>query len=99
MIFDLDDNPIFAFPLSVIAGQTQILPIRIECRTNYFLRSEAVSGLSVSARKTGDADWIDIEAAAIDLSAWNGTRQNFEIRLVADLTTGRKIFNIKVSLL
>jgi hypothetical protein len=98
MIFDIEDNPIFAFPLAIIAGETQTFPIRVECRTNYFLRSEAVSGLSVSARRVGSADWIDIEAVAIDLSAWNGTRQNFEIRLAADLIAERKNFKITVSL-
>jgi hypothetical protein len=48
------------------------------------LRSETVSDLTVEARLSGTSTWINIETTPIDLTTWNGSRQNFEIRLTAD---------------
>lgn len=83
MIYDTQDNPLTAASLSVTASQTQIFTIRVECRSGYFLRSETAADLTVEARRVGDAAWIDLETSQIDLSAWNATRQNFELRLTA----------------
>lgn len=100
MIYDTEDNPLSYFPLHLSSGETQTFTMRVECRTGYFLRSEAVAGLTVSARRVEDATWINIETDAIDLSPWAGTRQNFEIRLVADTVTeaARRNFKLTVSL-
>lgn len=100
MIFDIEDNPLSAFPLSIYSGETKTATVRVECRIGYFLRSEDVSGLTVSARRVGDPAWTNIETTPIDLSAHAGTRQNFEIRLVADavVIVERRNFKITVSL-
>lgn len=83
MIFDLEDNPVQSFPFSIESGEVKLFYLKIECRQNYFLRVSDVTDLTVEGRKSGDADWTDIEADAIDLSPDDGTRQNFEIRMTA----------------
>lgn len=100
MIYDLDDNPLSAFPLTIFSGETKTLTIRVECRTGYFLRSENVVGLTVEARRTGAEAWTNIETTPLDLSSFNGTRQNYEIRLIADATAiiQRRNFKLTVSL-
>lgn len=98
MIFDLNDNPITSADLSVAAAAAQIFTLKIECRAGYFLRSDTAVDLAVEARREGDTAWTNIETGEIDLSAWNGTRQIFEIRLTAANLTALdlKTFALKV---
>lgn len=99
MIFDTADNPISSFSMSIESAAVQTLTLRIECRTSYFLSCETVADLAVEGRKAGDVTWINLETTPIDLSAYNGTRQNFEIRLTAASVAAiqRRDFSIRVS--
>lgn len=69
--------------MSIDALGVQTLTIRVECRTGFFLRCETVANIAVDARKVGDVPWINLETTPVDLSPYNATRQNFEIRLTA----------------
>ena len=82
-IFDTANNPISSFSLSLNSAEVKTLTIRVECRTGRFLRCETVADIAVEARKVGDTTWINLETTPIDLSPFDATRQNFEIRLTA----------------
>lgn len=97
MIFDTDNNPIQSFPFSIDAGEEKTFTVRIECRSGSYLRSETVSDLTVEARKVGDSDWIDLEASEIDLAPFDGTRQNFEIRMTAAAVSSAQTRNFKLT--
>jgi hypothetical protein len=83
MIYDLDDNPISSFSMSVGSGDDSVLQLKADCVAGYELRSDEVAGITVDARRQGDASWIAIETTPIDLSQWAGSRQIFEVRLTA----------------
>lgn len=97
MIFDLDDNPVQSFPFSIESEEVKTFTVRLECRTNYFLRAQNVSLLTIEARKAGESSWTNIETDAINLSAFDGTRQNFEIRMTAAEVSGAENINFKIT--
>lgn len=92
------ENPVGSFTFSMEAGGTATLTVQIDCRTDYQLRSDGVSFLTVEARKVGDVSWVNIETGEIDLSAFDATRQAFEIRLTAAAVSEvtRRSFSIHV---
>lgn len=99
MIYDTNENPLTSAHLAMFLAGSLTPRIRIECRANYFLRSESAAHLSVEARRVGDADWTDIETTPVDLTVWNATRQNFDIRLTSvGGMTGTDVFDLTVSL-
>lgn len=97
MIFDTADNPISSFSMLINTLSVQTLTIRVECRTGYFLRCETVANIAVEARKVGDVPWINLETTPIDLSPFNATKQNFEIRLTAASVTTITRENFKLT--
>lgn len=98
MIYDLDNNPISSHTFSIPSGDDPILEIRIDCVDGYSLFSDAVGNIAVEARKSGDVGWTNIETTPIDLSADNGTRHTFEVRLTAAVVTAitRRSFSLRV---
>ncbi len=97
MIYDLDDNPVQSFPFSIESGEVKLFTLKIECRTNYFLRVSEVSDLTIEARKSGDTVWINLESSGIDLSPYNATRVRFEIRMTAATVSSRQSRNFKLT--
>lgn len=83
MLYDTNLQLLTSASVSIDAGAANTFQVKIECRTNYFLRASAVSDLSVEARRLGDSAWTDIETTPLDLSAYNGSIEIFEIRLTA----------------
>jgi|GEM_PF-4573093 len=98
MIYDLNGNPISSFTTAIDSGAVQVYTIRIDCRTGYSLFADAVASLTVEAKRTADADYTDIEASPIDLSAWDGTTQEFQVRLTAASVSAvtRRAFSLRV---
>jgi len=98
MIYDLDDNPINSFALSIPSGDDPVLQIKIDCVTGYEFFSDAVSLLAVEARHQGDVSWTNIETTPIDLTSLNGLREIFEVRLTADVVAAiqRRAFSLRV---
>jgi hypothetical protein len=101
MIFDTDDNPLNSGQISVNAGSAATLTIRVECRAGYKLRAESVPDLNVEARKRGSLGaWTDLESSEIDLSADDGTRVDFDVRLTAGSLSAYALrqFKLKVEI-
>lgn len=83
MFYDKDDNPINNFSFSVNSADEQIMTLQIDCASGKSLRSQTVSDLAVSARHGTSGSWTDLETTGLDLGAWNGSRETFQIRFVA----------------
>lgn len=83
-MFDSDNVFLNQYTGSIQAGATQTCLIRIDCLTGKTLMASVVSDLAVTARLYGSADaFTDLESTGLDLSPYNGTRQTFEVRIVA----------------
>lgn len=96
MIYDIDNNPLPSYLMNLAASGVFQFSIRVNCRTGLHLRSESVSDLAVEGRKQGDVSWVNLEGTGIDLSADDGTRQTFEVRLTAAGVSLRVTKNFKV---
>lgn len=82
MIYDTSNNPLYSTSLT-IKGDAGVATasVRVDCATGRRLTGSTVDLLTVEAKHSASAIWTDIEAGAIDLGTWNGTRQTFQIRL------------------
>lgn len=83
MLYDSNGGLLTAASISIDAGSQTVFQIKAECRSGYFLSATTVADLLVEARHLGDSVWIDIETLPLDLSVFDGTIQDFEIRLTA----------------
>lgn len=99
MIYDLDGNELYAAQLTMREQNSSVLHISIECRSGYKLKSETAANLGVEARRLGDSVWTNLESSEIDVSAYAGTRQTFEIKLTAGNETSivRNAFSLKLT--
>jgi hypothetical protein len=81
---DLQDLNSYAH--SIRSAQQEIWTFSVPCTAGFVfgLDSRPLGSVTVEARKVGDAAWVDLEAGDIDLSPWDGTAQDFEIRVTAD---------------
>lgn len=101
LISDLNDNPLTGGQIAVELSASQTAAIRVECRAGYKLRGSVSSELAIEARRVGDAGtWTNLETDSVDLSAYAGTRQDFNIRITSNGVTAplRVVINITVSL-
>lgn len=97
MIRDTNGNPVGTFATSIQASASQTYTVKIDCESDYELAADAVSDLTVEAKRTADVSWINIETTPIDLSAWNGTLQEFQIRVTAANSPGvERAFSVRV---
>lgn len=96
-IRDTNGDPIEMFSTSIQASSVQTYTVKIDCETDYELVADAVSDLTVEAKRTADVSWINIETTPIDLSAWNGTLQEFQVRVTAANSPGvERAFSVRV---
>ena len=96
-IRDTNGDPIEMFSTSIQASSVQTYTVKIDCETDYELVADAVSDLTVEAKRTADASWVNIETTPIDLSAWDGTQQEFQIRVSAANSPGvERVFSVRV---
>lgn len=96
MIYDIDDNPLPSYLMNLASSGVSQFPIKVNCRTGLYLRSQTVSDILVEGRKLGDVSWINLETTGIDLSADDGTRQTYEVRLTAGSISTRLTKNFKI---
>lgn len=100
MIYDLDDNPLSTAALSVEAGESTSLTVKIDCEPGESLRADVVGDLLVEAKQEDQPSFTDIEAGPLNLAPWAGARERFVIRLTGGLVTEvtERAFRIKVGL-
>lgn len=89
-MYDLNDNPISTGQISVSGFGFGAFSVKADCRTGYVLRAEGDS-LTITARRLGDTPWTNIITGSIDLSAWNGTRETFEVRVSGSMVSARTL--------
>ena len=97
-MFDTNGTPVSEDRYTIPFGASETRTRRILCKTGQFLRCETAPDLTVEAQHVGDTAWTDIEASPLDLSAWNGTLQDFNFRITAATPSGyeRQSFRIYV---
>lgn len=88
MIYDLDNNRLTAGQAGIDHDGQKTIVCKIDCQTGYYLRSSAVADIAVEAKRSADSVWTNIETTPIDLTPWNGTMQNFDIRITAESVSG-----------
>jgi hypothetical protein len=101
MLYDSNGQLLTSAAVSIDANSQTVFAVKAECRTGYFLSATAVDDLLVEARHPGDSDWIDIETAPLDLSAFDGNIEDFEIRFTAGNVSeiSNRAFTLSVSAL
>lgn len=87
MIHDMNGVRILEARFEVASDDAETGSVLIECHAGMFLSGETVEGLTVEARAAGEPSWTDIETTPIDLSTWDGTMQEFEVRVTAPAVT------------
>jgi len=101
MIYDHDDRPLLSTTLSIGPSTDLQFKIEIDCRAGEFLRSTAVSNLTIYARhhNTGGS-FTNIETTPLDLSTWDGDKEEFDIKVESDAFTeyARRSFFLSVGI-
>ncbi len=82
--FDRIGNEIERIRTQVPSGQTREYPIAVECHAGRQLSLGAVPNMTIEAKHAASPTWVNIGAAPIDLAPWDGTIQDFDIRITAD---------------
>lgn len=100
MIYNLEEKEQISANLDVESAHEQQFSIYIDCVSGYFLRSGSVTNATIYGRQQGTVDWINLETTGIDLSANDGIRAIYEVKVSADTITSRvtQTFPISVSL-
>ena len=98
LIYDTADNPISSFAMSMDSNEVKTFTVKIDCKTSNYLRGSSVADLTVEAKRSADASWINIETTPINLTPYAATRQSFDVRLTASTvaTAIRRTFNLTV---
>jgi hypothetical protein len=58
--------------------------IRFDARDGYSLWAIAEDGVAIEGRKAGDTSWTDLMTSPIDVSAFDGTAVDYQIRLTPE---------------
>lgn len=91
MIFDTNDVPLRSARAAVRSGEVRTMTIRLECHTGRQLEmAEAVANVAIEARAVGSVSWTNLETTPISLTPYNGTFQDFEIRLTGGAVSARQ---------
>ena len=99
MIYNTAGVQILSSTFAVRNLTDESLTIRIDCETGYSLSSQATADAAVEVRRVGDVPWVNLETTPISLTPWDGTQQDFEIRVTAGTITSfmRRYIPIRVS--
>ncbi|HEX8637667.1 MAG TPA: hypothetical protein VF692_06380 [Pyrinomonadaceae bacterium] len=89
-MYDLNDNPISTGQIAVSGFGFGAFSVKADCRSGYILRAEAES-LTITARRLGDEAWTNLITGSIDLSAFDGARETFEVRVSGSVVSARTL--------
>lgn len=81
--YNLDGDLVSALSLALDSGASQTFTVLADCKTGYVLTAETVAGVTIEARRNGSGSWIDMVTSPIALDAYDGTQQNYQIRITA----------------
>jgi hypothetical protein len=70
---------------SIASGAVQTYTIPVDCADGRVLTLDPrpIADLTIEAKRSADSVWVDFETTDIDLSPWDGTTQDFDIRVTA----------------
>jgi hypothetical protein len=71
--------------------------IRIDCHAGYFLKADANSFGSVTARPHGSGSYVDIHTSPISLSPFDGTQHDFDIKVHSGGTPSNTAIQVRVT--
>lgn len=92
-----DENPVGAYALILTSNEVKTFDLSIFCKNGYSLSCTAVPGIAVEAKRTADVSWTDIEGSSYDLSPYDQTFQDFQIRLTAGVFTAKGTVQILIT--
>lgn len=74
-----------SYSRTIDAGEVLTFTIPVECTTGYTMRvlQGSVADVLIEARHGSSGAFTNIETTELDLTPWDGTTQNFEIRITA----------------
>lgn len=100
MIYDHDDQPLVSVNAGIKSEEAIQFKIEIDCKAGYFMRATPVADLLVQARHHGTGGaFTDIESTPFDLTPWDGSQEEFDIRITAGVITefDKRAFRIILS--
>lgn len=90
-----------AYARTAESGEVLVFTVPILCTAGYTLRVEqgSVSNVLIEARHVGDS-FVNIETTELDLTPWDGTTEDFEIRITVGTISShvRVQFDVNVDL-
>lgn len=86
------DAPLQQIPVysrTIADSEVLLFTIPVECTDGYTMRvlQGSVADVSIEARHGASGAYTNIETTELDLSPWDGTTQNFQIRITAGTVT------------
>jgi len=70
------------------SSDSQIFVIRIPCASGQFLTADDVTEARVMVRPFGVGSYVDVQSSPIDLTPYDGTIQDFEMKFHTTSVTG-----------
>ena len=70
------------------SGSAVVKEVDIRCLDGYELSCDSVSNLTVEAKHDADVGYTNIETTPIDVSAFAGSDETFQLRFTPTSTTG-----------
>lgn len=99
MIVDTNNNSIDTLNIALNSGVNKVYTFQIDCFTGHFAyngfkdsdgiyqTAPAIPDVTIELRHGTTGAYSDIENTPFDLSAWNGSRETFQLRITAGTIT------------
>jgi hypothetical protein len=88
-IRDTNSDVLLSANFAMRSGEVSTATIQIDCLDGYSLFGSAVADIAVEARHGTSGAWTNIETTPIDLSAYDGQLETFQVRFTAGTITAR----------
>lgn len=87
MFRDTNDLEMLGASLSFRSGDVVTCDFEVDCLDGYSLFGEALADVAVELKHVGDVSWTDIETTPYDVSAYDGSTENFQLRVTVGTIT------------
>lgn len=84
-----DSNPVGTFTQLLESNDSKVFNIKLQCKAGYELRSTSHPAITVEAKRLSDVSWTGIEGSGLDLTPYDGTVQDFQVRLTTGALSGK----------
>ncbi len=97
LIFNPDGDPVSALHFEPYGNTNFTIVLTIRCRAGYELTSTAVTNVAVEGRVTGGGGFTNLETTPIDLTPYDGTDQDFDIKITSEAVTAARLRDFTLS--